>query len=93
MDEKVLGQIKKEERDIIQDLYERINSLESLAITLSEKSLDTDEEEMFYTKLLKDFNETNRKYNDFWKYISNKYNVTLGKCYIDFSDCLIYSAE
>ena len=58
---KVVGQVTIEERNEIQQLFERRNGLNELA-----KILTADNHEL-YEKLVKDMGETGTKFQNWWK--------------------------
>ncbi|MBV4438641.1 CXXX repeat peptide modification system protein [Clostridium tyrobutyricum] len=93
MSKKILATITEYERDTIEQLYEKISSLKSLIISLSEKKLKSDEQNFFYKKILNDWYTTNKKYTYWWQKIYKKYNFSkenIGKLYIDFENMEIY---
>ena len=64
---KVVGQVTIEERNEIQQLFERRNGLNELA-----KILTADNHEL-YEKLVKDMGETGTKFQSWWDRMGEKY--------------------
>ena len=65
---KKVGQVTPEEKNEIQQLFERRNGLNELA-----KILTADNTEL-YEKLVKDMGETGTKFQDWWNRMSQKYH-------------------
>ena len=87
---KVVGQVAVEEKNEIQQLFERRNGLNELA-----KVLTADNGEL-YEKLVKDMGETGTKFQQWWDKMYEKYNwenVEGGNWEIDFETCEIYLVE
>ena len=84
---KVVGQVTPEERNEIQQLFERRNGLNELA-----KILTADNAEL-YEKLVKDLGETGMKCQSWWDRMRAKYqweSVEGGNWEINFDTCEIY---
>ena len=84
---KVVGQVTIEERNEIQQLFERRNGLNELA-----KILTADNHEL-YEKLVKDMGETGTKFQSWWDRIGEKYqweSIEGGNWEINFDTCEIY---
>ena len=84
---KVVGQVTIEERNEIQQLFERRNGLNELA-----KILTADNHEL-YEKLVKDMSETGTKFQSWWDRMSGKYqweSIEGGNWEINFDTCEIY---
>lgn len=84
---KVVGQVTIEERNEIQQLFERRNGLNELA-----KILTADNHEL-YEKLVKDMSETGTKFQSWWDRMSGKYqweSIEGGNWEINFDMCEIY---
>lgn len=64
---KVVGQVTIEERNEIQQLFERRNGLNELAKIL------TAENHELYEKLVKDMGETGTKFQSWWDRMGEKY--------------------
>lgn len=64
---KVVGQVSNEEKEQIQQLFERRNGLNELAKIL------TPDNEALYEKLVKDLGETSTKFQQWWDTMSAKY--------------------
>lgn len=78
---KLVGQVTPEEKNEIQQLFERKNGLNELA-----KILNVDNTEL-YEKLVKDMGETGTKFQNWWDRMSQKYqweSVESGKWEINF---------
>ena len=84
---KVVGQVTIEERNEIQQLFERRNGLNELA-----KILTADNHEL-YEKLVKDRGETGTKFQSWWDRMGEKYqweSIEGGNWEINFETCEIY---
>lgn len=84
---KKVGMVSPEERDIIQNLFERKNGLIELAKILT---LDN---EVLYEKLVKDLGDTSAKFQNWWNQMSQKYNwesLENGNWEINFETCEIF---
>lgn len=84
---KVVGQVTIEERNEIQQLFERRNGLNELA-----KILSADNHEL-YEKLVKDMGETGTKFQSWWDRMGEKYqweSIDGGNWEINFDTCEIY---
>lgn len=84
---KVVGQVTIEERNEIQQLFERRNGLNELA-----KILTADNHEL-YEKLGKDMGETGTKFQSWWDRMGEKYqweSIDGGNWEINFDTCEIY---
>ena len=84
---KVIGQVTIEERNEIQQLFERRNGLNELA-----KILTADNHEL-YEKLVKDMGETGTKFQSWWERMGEKYqweSIEGGNWEINFETCEIY---
>ena len=93
MEQKILVTVKEEEKQEIQDLFERLNALKSLAMTLADNNLEFEKHSLLYEKLIKDLQESNRKYEQWWSNIANKYTLDvelLKRATIDFSSNEIF---
>ena len=84
---KVVGQVTPEEKNEIQQLFERRNGLNELA-----KILTADNAEL-YEKLVQDLGETGTKFQSWWDRMGAKYqweSVDGGNWEINFDTCEIY---
>lgn len=93
MEQNILVTVREEEKQEIQDLFERINALKSLAMTLADNNLEFEKHSLLYEKLIKDLQESNKKYEQWWSNIANKYTLDvelLKKATIDFSSNEIF---
>lgn len=84
---KVVGQVTIEERNEIQQLFERRNGLNELA-----KILTADNHEL-YEKLVKDMGGTGTKFQSWWDRMGEKYqweSIEGGNWEINFDTCEIY---
>lgn len=84
---KVVGQVTIEERNEIQQLFERRNGLNELAKIL------TAENHELYEKLVKDMGETGTKFQSWWDHMGEKYqweSIEGGNWEINFDTCEIY---
>lgn len=64
---KIVGQVTQEEKNQIQQLFERRNGLNELAKIL------TSDNEALYEKLVKDLGETSTKFQHWWDTMATKY--------------------
>lgn len=89
----LIVKITEEERDAIEDINEKMNSLISLSRTLCEENVVYNENSDFYERIVEDMNKARSEYNSWWKEISEKYNLQpdrLDKYYVNFILCGIY---
>ena len=89
MKEKV-GQVTIEERNEIQQLFERKNGLNELAKIL------TPDNDALYQKLVKDMGETGTKFQNWWDRMSQQYKWKSnpnGHWEINFDTCEIFLSE
>lgn len=87
MEKKKVGQVLPEERDEIQQLFERRNGLNELA-----RIVTADNTEL-YEKLVKDLGETGTRFQQWWDSMARKYQWESsdgGNWEIDFNTCDIY---
>lgn len=84
---KRVGQVTVEEKNQIQQLFERKNGLTELS-----KVLTADNTEL-YEKLVKDMGETSSKFQQWWNDMATKYNwegADNGNWEINFETCEIF---
>lgn len=84
---KVVGQVTLEEKNEIQQLFERRNGLNELAKILTPENAD------LYEKLVKDLGETAFKFQSWWNRMADKYqweSTNNGNWEINFDTCEIY---
>lgn len=67
MAKKLVGHVTEEEKNVIQNLFERKNGLNELA-----KILSADNAEL-YERLVKDLGETSVKFQQWWDNMATKY--------------------
>lgn len=82
-----VGQVTAEEKNEIQQLFERKNGLAELA-----KILTSDNAEL-YEKLVKDMGETGTKFQQWWDTMAQKYqweSAPNGNWEINFETCEIF---
>ena len=87
---KKVGQVKPDEKNEIQALFERRNGLQELA-----KILTPDNQEL-YEKLVKDMGETGTKFQGWWDRMAQKYQwegTADGHWEINFETCEIFLVE
>ena len=87
MEKKPIGQVLPEERDEIQQLFERRNGLNELA-----KIITADNAEL-YEKLVRDLGETGTKFQAWWDRMADKYGWegdADGHWEINFDTCQIF---
>lgn len=83
---KVIGKVTEQERNEIQTLFERRNGLNELA-----RILTADNAEL-YERLVRDMGETGTKFQNWWDYMSRKYqweSAEDGHWEINFDTCEI----
>jgi CXXX repeat modification system protein len=91
-----LTEVTNDEKDTIQELFERLNSLNSMTGTLADSVLSIDQENWLYKKLMDDSVKTRIAYNNWWQDICEKYNLdsNLQNLYsVDFQKLCIYQNE
>lgn len=91
---KKLIDITQNETDTIQVLFERLNSLNSMSGTLADSTLNIDEQNWFYKKLIDDSIQARIEFNNWWTDICKKYNLdsTYTEQYsVDFDNRCIFT--
>ena len=86
MEKKIVGSVTEQEKNEIQDLFERRNGLNELAMIL------TADNDALYEKLVKDMGETGLKFQNWWDTMANKYqweSAEGGHWEINFETCEI----
>lgn len=83
----VICKIEKEEVEAIQDLFEKKLALENLI-----KCIDSDNEKL-YNKIVSDYTECNKLYNQWWMNIKIKYSLDEGNFNVDFLTYELFSLE
>ena len=84
---KVVGQFTPEEKNEIQQLFERRNGLNELVKILTPENTE------LYEKLVKDLGETANKFQSWWNRMADKYqweSTDDGNWEINFETCEIY---
>ncbi len=84
---KLVGQVTLEEKNEIQQLFERRNGLKELAKVITADNTD------LYEKLVKDMGETGTKFQNWWDSMAEKYHwesVDNGNWEINFDTCEIH---
>lgn len=84
---KVVGQVTPEEKNEIQQLFERRNGLNELVKILTPENTE------LYEKLVKDLGETANKFQSWWNRMTDKYqweSTDDGNWEINFETCEIY---
>lgn len=84
---KVVGQVTPEEKNEIQQLFERRNGLNELVKILAPENTE------LYEKLVKDLGETANKFQSWWNRMADKYqweSTDDGNWEINFETCEIY---
>ncbi len=87
---KMVGQVTPEEKDEIQQLFERRNGLNELAKIVTADNHD------LYEKLVKDLGETGTKFQSWWDRMATKYQwerTDGGNWEINFETCEIFLVE
>ena len=85
-----VGQVTLEERNEIQQLFERKNGLNELVKIL------TPENDALYQKIVKDMGETGTKFQNWWDQMSTHYqwkSSPNGHWEINFDTCEIFLSE
>lgn len=67
MTKKIVGRVAEEEKNMIQNLFERKNGLNELAKILSADNVE------LYERLVKDLGETSTKFQQWWDNMAAKY--------------------
>ena len=83
----VVGQVTPEEKNEIQQLFERRNGLNELVKILTPENTE------LYEKLVKDLGETANKFQSWWNRMADKYqweSTDDGNWEINFETCEIY---
>ena len=84
---KVVSQVTPEEKNEIQQLFERRNGLNELVKILTPENTE------LYEKLVKDLGETANKFQSWWNRMADKYqweSTDDGNWEINFETCEIY---
>ena len=84
---KTVGQVTEEEKNEIQQLFERKNGLNELATILTADNTE------LYEKLVKDMGETGAKFQNWWDQMAAKYqweSTENGHWEINFDTCEIF---
>lgn len=84
---KVVGQVTPEEKNEIQQLFERRNGLNELVKILTPENTE------LYEKLVKDLGGTANKFQSWWNRMADKYqweSTDDGNWEINFETCEIY---
>lgn len=87
MVKKLIGQVTLEEKNEIQQLFERRNGLNELAKIITADNV------ALYEKLVKDLGETGTKFQNWWDRMAEKYQWESeedGNWEINFETCDIY---
>lgn len=87
MTKKTIGQVTEEEKNEIQQLFERKNGLNELATILTADNTE------LYEKLVKDMGETGAKFQNWWDRMAAKYqweSTENGHWEINFDTCEIF---
>ena len=90
---KFIVQVNELEKNEIEKLFERMNSLRSLSLTLSTNNELFNENSYLYEKVLEDLSSTQKKYDQWWANIIKVYNLDQDKMayyQIDFSEGNLY---
>ena len=85
----VVGQVSDSEKKEIEFLFERMNSLQSLSVTLAANNDLFQEKSHMYERIVTDLSETQKKYSQWWEFIGDKYYLDrncLQKYHVDFQD-------
>ncbi len=93
MERVIVAQVKEQEKQEVESLFERINAIKTLVRTLAEENDLYDENSKLYTRLVSDLAETNKRYENWWKSIVDNYGLersNINKYIIDFYDNCIY---
>lgn len=88
---KKIANITIDEKDKMEDLFEKKNSFEDLIETL--KSSNTNIEDVFYKKVTDEYNDAKKNYQDYWTYLGNKYKLQKygqNELEMSFRKCEIY---
>lgn len=84
---KEVGYVSEQERDEIQDLFERRNGLSELAKILTPDNVE------LYNRLVEDLGSTSTNFQRWWSRMGDKYSwesTPNGNWEIDFNTCKIF---
>lgn len=93
MERQIVCTVTTSERDEIENLFERKQSLHSLSITLAANNEIFEERSYLAEKILADLIVTEKSFNQWWNDIAAKYELDSSKLeqyLIDFEDRFIY---
>lgn len=85
--------ILETEKDEIESLFERINSLHSLSLTLAANNDLFQENSNMFERIVSDLTQTQKMYNQWWQRIADKYHLDksrLEEYRVNFQDSYLY---
>lgn len=89
-----VGQVTVEEKDEIQQLYNRKMALKELVMVLQENSAENSQvDDVMYEKAIQDMSDTSQRFQGWWNRMAAQYNwknVSGGQWRIDFTTCEIF---
>lgn len=71
----VLAIVEKEEARNIESIYGRLVALNNFVMMLADNKNLFDEKNYLYEMLVQDFEETHKKFDEWWKNTATKYNL------------------
>lgn len=92
----IITELPDDERQEIENLFERINSLESLSLTLAADNKLFKENSDMYERIITDLTDTRKKFNQWWLFLADKYNLDkdhLSQYHVDFQDSNLFSYD
>lgn len=87
-----ISKVTELEKNEIESLFERINALKALGITLAENS-DLLKENQMVAKIVSDLETTQKEFNQWWDKTADKYSLNkskIGNYRINFFNCSLY---
>jgi len=93
MEKTLVGKVTDLEKENIENLYERMNSLHSLSLTLAANNDLFLEKSYMADKIISDLAHTQTEFNKWWDFIADKYNLdrtVMPSYHVDFSDGSLY---
>ncbi|MGS0763611.1 CXXX repeat peptide modification system protein [Syntrophomonas curvata] len=85
--------ILETEKDEIESLFERMNSLHGLSLTLAASNDLFQENSNMFERIVSDLAQTQKKYKQWWECIADKYNLDksrLEEYRVNFQDSCLY---
>lgn len=86
-------QMLESEREEVEALFERMNSLQTLSLTLAANNDLFQENSHMYERIVSDLSQTQKMYQQWWERIGDKYNLNksrLEEYRVNFQDSCLY---